>query len=179
VTAGVLLYGPPAAGKTTITRTLVDSGHFVGFRPLKVTGAPGDEYRATTHEQLDQLASDGELLWDVRLYNARYAFDRPELVRLLIDSHPVVSIGDPGAVDLIRQGTHPATWVIVELWCDLNTAAQRLTARGQPNLSQRLERWHTTPRLDRADLRLNTTRTQPHTVAREIGRRVIAELTSK
>ena len=178
VKSGVLLYGPPAVGKSTTTRALVTLGDFTAYQPLKVGGTPRKEYRATSHEHLDQLSAAGELLWDARLYGARYAFDRAELDRLLLsETHPVINIGTPAVLDHIQQST-TATWHRVELWCDLDTATRRLTTRGDPDLPQRLERWHATPRLTKADLRIDTTHTHPHEAALAIRQLVIAELTS-
>ncbi|MDO3687683.1 hypothetical protein [Micromonospora sp. C28ISP2-4] len=97
---GVILYGPPAAGKDTITRALTDADPADRlFRRLKAGPGRTAGYRMTTADKLKELRSRGEVAWENDRYGARYIVDRPALRRDLTDYVPVVHLGQTEAVD--------------------------------------------------------------------------------
>jgi len=78
---GVILYGPPASGKDTITRALYELDKcYVLFPRLKQGTAKTVGYRMVTAEQLDDLRERGELIWENARYRSVYGIDRSFLV---------------------------------------------------------------------------------------------------
>ncbi len=58
---GVILYGPPASGKTSVAEALEAlDPRYVAFRRLKVGGGRTDGYRMTTIETINTLDASGE-----------------------------------------------------------------------------------------------------------------------
>ncbi|MCF4122193.1 hypothetical protein L1785_14530 [Antribacter sp. KLBMP9083] len=162
---GVILYGPPAAGKDTIERALTKlSDRFQHYARIKVGSGRREGYRLTSAEELDQLRVAGHVIWENRAYGAVYAIDGPSLRSALADGSPVVHVGQPAAVEAIQRAAGPA-WVVVDLWCPRETTAERLTGRGAKDVQERLRVWDNTPRLLGADLAINTGRFAPETAA--------------
>ncbi|MFE6506350.1 hypothetical protein ACFVDI_02065 [Nocardioides sp. NPDC057767] len=65
-------------------------------------------------------------------------------------------------------------WVVVELWCPADDAEMRLRERGDSDLARRMDAWRETPRLDTADLRIDTAPVFPEFVASMIDTKVRA-----
>ena len=141
---GVLLYGPPAVGKDTLTRQLetLDS-RYVAFPRLKAGQGRVTGYRMTTVEQLDALDQAGRLLYRNRRYGSDYAVDRAELDRLLGGGRwPVVHLGQVAGVDALSR--IPVRWVLVLLWCARETTLARCEARGDTDVAARMQAWDET-----------------------------------
>jgi guanylate kinase len=176
---GVILYGPPAAGKDTVTRVLVSfDRRFVPFARLKAGPGREDGYRTTSGAVLDRLQLADEVLWENQRYGARYVIDRPYLLSQLTPERvPVVHLGQPdGVAAVVRDPVLSARWAVVALWCPRPVAEQRLISRGSRDLSARLAAWDETPRLDTADLTIDTSKADPLTAARLIQAHTSAHL---
>lgn len=168
----IVLYGPPASGKDTVTTALhrLDS-KYIQFPRLKSGPGRRQGYRMTTPEQLDALATNGDLIWQNEVYGARYAIDRQGLTDAALDHVPVVHVGQPKAVDAIRHGWRGST-LAVALWCDRSIAAERLRARDPASITERLAVWDATAPLDSADRSINTGKTDPDQTAAIINAQV-------
>lgn len=168
---GVLIYGPPASGKSTITRELeaLEEPVFRSFQRLKVGRGRQDEYRMTTHLVLDTLRQKGDLIWENSRYGATYAIDRPELLRAAAVSVPVVHVGQEEAVDALISRSS-LEWMLVELRCPRETAFERIVARATGDAQERMVVWDQTAPLSNitADLVADTAASAPREVAKLI-----------
>ncbi|SDY44316.1 guanylate kinase [Micromonospora pattaloongensis] len=171
---GVIIYGPPAAGKDTVTAALHElDSRFALYRRLKVGPGRATGYRITDTASLDQLHHRGEVVWENHRYGARYAVDRPSLVEHLSAGVPIVHLGQRAAVAAVTAAVPDADWCVVYLWCPRHVAEQRIISRHTGDTAERLRAWdETEPLLDR-DLFLNTAELAPHTAAERIRRHVL------
>ncbi|MEV0462258.1 kinase [Nocardia tengchongensis] len=165
MSSAVILYGPPASGKDTVTDALTaaDSAYAL-FRRLKVGSGRTSTYRMTTSDQIDALRSSGEILWENARYEAVYVVDRPELNEMLSGRRiPVLHLGQVESIDAIRTGVPEVQWTTVELWCPREVAETRIRDRGTNDTAARLAAWDATDRLapNQADLRIDTSRHTP------------------
>jgi guanylate kinase len=169
---GVILYGPPAAGKDTITAYLhaLDPVYEL-FPRLKAGAGRTTGYRCTTNEALDQLHQTGAIVWENARYGARYAIDLPELTARLRRQIPVVHLGQARAIPAVTAATPDADWFIVALWCPRDEAVRRVEQRATGDTEARLRAWDETEPLARADLTLDTAATTPDLAARTIRER--------
>jgi guanylate kinase len=89
---------------------------------------------------------------------------------------PVIHLGQPEAVDAVVAAFPEVRWTVVELWCPADVAELRLRERGDSDLVQRMrmEAWRETPRLDAADVRVDTAPVFPEFVASMIDSKVRA-----
>lgn len=164
---GLILYGPPASGKSTITQLLEESGGFALFPRLKVGGGNTVGYRMTSPEDLKLLRESGQLLWENERYGASYAVDRSHLDAMLREdsSTPVLHLGQPEGVEAILTAYPPQTWLVVELRTQLADAQKRIRMRRDTDEDERLEAWAATPTLGRTDVLIDTSRTSPQDAA--------------
>jgi guanylate kinase len=154
---GVILYGPPAAGKDTVTTALTElDSRYRQFLRLKVGGGRTAGYRMTTMPDLIARRESGDILWENTRYDARYAVDRSFLIQCLTVNIPVLHLGQVEAIEAIMQGVPTARWSVVELWCPWPEAERRIIARGTGDNSARTEAWWSTSRLLSADLKIDT-----------------------
>lgn len=155
--AGIILYGPPASGKDTITAELrkLDPS-YVLYRRLKAGPGKRDGYRMTTESEIDALRAAGEIVWENHRYGSTYVVDRSALMRQLAESVPVVHLGQEQAVYAITATTPTVRWFVVSLWCPRDDAARRIQARRTGDVRARLVAWDETKPLARTDLAINT-----------------------
>lgn len=161
---GIILYGPPASGKDTVTSALQRlSPSYAQFPRLKVgTGRTGG-YRMATAAQLDTLRAAGLVLYENNRYDSTYVVDRPYLAEMLTAGIvPVIHLGQVTGVRAVRQ--HPLQWITVLLWCSRPTSAERLRSRGATDLDTRLGVWDETL----ADLKQASDADFPHHVDTEL-----------
>ncbi|MGK5522443.1 kinase [Micromonospora sp. URMC 107] len=153
---GVIFYGPPAAGKDTVTGALCQlDQRYTQFQRLKAGSGRTAGYRMTSEEHLQELRVAGEVIWENHRYGATYVVDRPQLLALLDGRVPVVHLGQPEAIEAVKSAVPAARWLVVYLWCPRPVAATRITARGTGDTEARLRAWDETEPID-ADLTLNT-----------------------
>ncbi len=154
---GVILYGPPASGKDTVTRELQRiSNAYHLYSRIKVGPGRTDGYQISTEEEVTYLRSAGEVIWENQRYNATYVVERKSLFSALSTGIPVVHLGQREAVEAVTSAFPSAAWHVVSLWCPRDEAAHRITARGTGDLDERLQAWEETVPLPTADLEINT-----------------------
>jgi guanylate kinase len=172
----VILYGPPAAGKDTITKALtrLDESYQL-YQRLKVGTGRTAGYRMTTLSHVDALRSAGSVLWETHRYDALYVVDRTSLTDMLEICIPVVHVGHIGAVTAVTAALPPATpWITAWLWCPRDIAAARIAARDTRDTAARLRAWEQTAPLPDADISINTADVPPAEAAAAIHRRLHA-----
>ncbi|WP_341718268.1 kinase [Micromonospora sp. FIMYZ51] len=171
---GVILYGPPAAGKDTVTTALHElDARFTLYQRMKVGPGRTTGYRITDAATLDQLHQRGEVVWENHRYGARYVVDRPSLVEQLSAGVPVVHLGQRAAVAAVTAAVSDARWLVVYLWCPRDVAEQRIISRHTGDTAARLRAWDDTEPLAERDLFLNTAEMSPRTAAEVIHRHVL------
>ena len=141
---GVILYGPPAAGKDTVTTALTElNSKYAQFARLKVGTGKSAGYRMGTAEQLRELEAAGDVVYANARYGNTYVIDRPGVGAAFAAGVPVVHLGQ---VDGIRAlvGGYPADWTMVLLWCPREVTAQRSAGRGDSDTTARLAAWEAT-----------------------------------
>ncbi|WP_330283572.1 phosphotransferase-like protein [Streptomyces sp. NBC_00588] len=172
---GILLYGPPAAGKDTITAALNElDGRYVPFARLKIGTGKTQGYRMGTPEQLAALEARGDVIYRNDRYGNIYVVDRPGLYQAMEGGRiPVVHLGQMVGMEQVTT-LFPAHWVRVLLWCPKETTAQRSPQRGDTDTAARLAAWDATeadlaahPRAQ-WELRVDTDTTAPREAAERI-----------
>ncbi|MEV6840865.1 guanylate kinase [Streptomyces sp. NPDC051133] len=171
---GVILYGPPASGKDTVTAALsaLDS-KYAQFARLKVGTGKAVGYRMDTAEQLRKLEAAGDVVYANARYGNTYAIDRPGVDAAFAAGVPVVHLGQVDGVRALVDG-YPADWLVVLLWCPREVTEQRSAGRGDSDTAARLAAWDATREdLDAHpamvwDLTVDTTVSAPMDAARLI-----------
>lgn len=140
---GVVLYGPPASGKDTVTIALCElDARFTMFRRLRVSATPKAGYRSISASNADSLASQGEVVYENSRYGNRYIVDRAEIERLTAaELVPVLHLGQIAGVRAVQAY---GSWLAVSLNCSRETTLSRARARGDADVSDRLEAWDQT-----------------------------------
>lgn len=171
---GVILYGPPASGKDTVTTALAElHSKYAQFARLKVGTGKSAGYRMGTAEQLTELEATGAVVYANSRYGNTYAIDRPGLDDAFEGGFPVVHLGQVVGVRSLVDG-YPADWTVVLLWCPREVTEQRSKDRGDADTAARLAAWDATREdLDAHpetvwDLTVDTTVTSPQKAARLI-----------
>jgi guanylate kinase len=171
---GVILYGPPASGKDTVTAALSElDSRYVQFTRLKVGTGKSDGYRMGTAEQLRELDSSGDVVYANARYGNTYAIDRPGVDAAFSAGVPVVHLGQVDGIRALVDG-YPADWSVVLLWCPREVTEQRSAGRGDSDTAARLAAWDATREdLDAHpgmvwDLTVDTTTSAPPDAARLI-----------
>jgi guanylate kinase len=151
---GVILYGPPTAGKDTTTAALTKlDPRFALLTKLKVGTGRMAGYTLITPGRLDQLRAAGRILVETHRYGNVYAIDRHGLDQMTeAGLIPLVHIGN--LADLRRLSAQaPGLWLRVLLWVPREVCAQRSRQRGDTDTPIRLQAWEETL----ADLRADDT----------------------
>ncbi|MFJ9729246.1 guanylate kinase [Streptomyces sp. NPDC101209] len=171
---GVILYGPPASGKDTVTMALTQlSTRYQQFARLKVGSGKNSGYRMGTAEQLRALEAAGKVVYVNRRYGNVYILDLPGLDDAFQAGVPVVHLGQVDGIQALIDG-YPADWAVVLLWCSREETARRSEGRGDADTAARLEAWDATREdLDTHaalawDLTVDTTTASPQESARRI-----------
>ncbi|GGP40288.1 guanylate kinase [Streptomyces abikoensis] len=142
---GILLYGPPAAGKDTVTDELAAlDPRYVPFTRLKVGSGNTKGYRMGTLEQLGELEAHGDVLYRNDRYGNTYVVDWPGLDAVMKDGCiPILHLGQVAGVEAVASN-YPARWSRILLWCSRDTTALRSKGRGDGDTDARLTAWDAT-----------------------------------
>ncbi|MBW8487240.1 phosphotransferase-like protein [Actinomadura parmotrematis] len=139
---GVILYGPPASGKDTITAALAARDErFVQLTKLKVGSGRSTGYRYVSAEDLAELRDAGRLVVETERYGNRYAVDRNAVDALTEAGYvPVIHAGSVADARALTAGV-PLDWVRVELRVPREVCAERSRGRGDVDTAARLRAW--------------------------------------
>jgi guanylate kinase len=178
--AALILYGPPAAGKDTITAELVQlDRRYTPFRRIKIGNGNTDGYRLSGRAELHKLRADSQVLYENERYGNRYVVDEPHLAAILDGGGiPIIHIGQLDGITALRR--YPARWTSVLLWCAKETTAARSRMRGSRDVDARLTAWDETASDlshgtdDDFGLRIDTDSTGPDLAARTIHSHMLA-----
>ncbi|WP_367131429.1 MULTISPECIES: guanylate kinase [Streptomyces] len=142
--AGVILYGPPGAGKDTITARLSHNRPaYALFERLKAGPGRTAGYRLTSIDHIEEMDRAGEVLYRNGRYQAEYAIDRGGLSALVDAGRtPVLHMGQVAGARAVAA--YPLHWVKVLLWCPVETTRARCHDRGDKDVEARLQVWHET-----------------------------------
>ncbi|WP_261809009.1 guanylate kinase [Nonomuraea sp. C10] len=160
----MVLYGPPASGKSTLTAALTSlDPRFVLLRKLKAGTRNGDEYEFVSFERLAELRTAGRLLVESHRYGNAYAVDRHQVERIAMAKQvPVVHMG---SIPDIRRLLDSGPWLLVLLWVPREVCEQRSRQRGDNDTVQRLRAWdEAMADLNRYDESLFTCRFRTHEI---------------
>lgn len=148
---GVILYGPPAAGKDTVTTELiVRNPRYRQFRRLKLGEGRTAGYRMSTPQEIAELRASDDIVWENHRYGAAYYVDRSFLARELSHAWPILHLGQTLAVSAIRRAFPDTEWLVVYLWCPREVAERRVIERGTGGVGERMAAWDATERLSEA-----------------------------
>lgn len=137
--SGIVLFGPPASGKDTITRELTALDPSLRlFCKLKHGAGRTAGYRPASAEAVAELHAGGLVVSEVARYGNRYIIDRPEVERMAAEGFvPVVHTAEEAELStLVRMG-----WAGVLLWSSRRETLRRLKSRGDANAPIRLDLW--------------------------------------
>ncbi|MFD5098925.1 phosphotransferase-like protein [Streptomyces albidochromogenes] len=141
---GLVLYGPPAAGKDTVTSALTElSPRYAQFARLKVGTGKSAGYRMGTAKQLRELEAAGAVVYANSRYGNTYVIDAPGLDDAFAAGVPVVHLGQVDGVRALVNG-YAASWLVVLLWCPREATAERSVGRGDSDTTARLTAWDAT-----------------------------------
>ncbi|MGW4214801.1 AAA family ATPase [Lentzea sp. NPDC004789] len=159
---GIVLYGPPASGKDTVTEALtrLDPSYRL-YRRLKAGPGRTSGYRMTNAAHVDELRSSGDIVWENRRYESVYVVDRPSLRECLENHVPVVHLGQLEAIEAIQEAFPDAVWTTVYLHCPREEALARIVSRATGDVDARVSAWDATESFPEADLSIDTSQTSP------------------
>ena len=157
---GVILYGPPAAGKDTVTKSLckIDPRYRL-FHRIKFGAGRTEGYRMVSAAEVNRLRETGEILWENRRYDATYLVDRGFLAQELFEAWPVLHLGQPEAIPAILGAFPASRWLVVYLWCPRSVAERRVITRATGDVAERMQAWDATEPIS-ADLSIDTSGTE-------------------
>lgn len=170
---GIVLYGPPASGKSAVTLALTSlDPRFMLLRKLKAGDQRGTEYEFVSAEQLAELRAAGRLLVETHRYGNAYAIDRHQLSRMVEGGQvPVVHMGN---IPDLRRLVEGGPWLSVLLWVSREVCERRSLGRGDLDTTTRLQAWDETLAdlavhgEEQFSLRLDTHQARPDELARAI-----------
>ncbi|MFB6814321.1 guanylate kinase [Streptomyces sp. NPDC056347] len=169
---GVILYGPPASGKDTVTAALTElAKEYRQFTRLKVGSGKSVGYRMGTAEHLSALEAAGNVVYANVRYGNTYVIDTPGLNTAFGAGVPVVHLGQVDGIRALVDG-YPADWSVVLLWCSREVTEERSAGRGDSDTAARLAAWDATREdLDKHpgmtwDLTVDTSKVAPRDTAR-------------
>ncbi|MFI0406121.1 guanylate kinase [Actinomadura sp. 3N508] len=147
---GVILYGPPASGKDTVTAELAHLDDRYTLLPkLKLGTGRSTGYHHVSPADLEKLRATGRLVVETHRYGNVYAIDRDDIAALVeADKVPIVHMGNLADLQRLRAAV-PLDWTAVLLWIPRTVCADRSKHRGDADTPERLQAWDET----RNDLR--------------------------
>lgn len=132
---GLVLYGPPASGKSTLAKAIVDlgQGHFL-YRLLR-SEADNINYRPFTQSTTT--------VWESTKYGRRYGIDLEGFHNGLTEGLiPIVQLGEPEALEALRA--MEINWTVLYLWCPRSIAEERINKRDSGEAESRMAAWDRT-----------------------------------
>jgi guanylate kinase len=140
----VILYGPPASGKDTITAALTRlDARYTLFQRLKVGPDKADGYRYASADHLARLHKSRHVLYENHRYGNTYVVDEPHLTSMITTGQiPILHLGQIAGITAATR--YPARWITVLLWCSRESTAERARARGSADVDARLAAWDET-----------------------------------
>ncbi|MFD9008389.1 MULTISPECIES: guanylate kinase [unclassified Streptomyces] len=139
---GVVLFGPPTAGKDTVSAALTGLDTRYGqLTKIKVGSGRTTGYRMADADELAALRAAGRLVLETRRYGNTYAIDRDDLDAMTGAGRiPIVHIG---SVEHLRSFTAAVRepWLCVLLWVPRDVCEQRSRGRGDRDTADRLAAW--------------------------------------
>ncbi|GGZ92957.1 hypothetical protein GCM10010371_61050 [Streptomyces subrutilus] len=141
-TSGVVLFGPPAAGKDTVSTALgVLDARYGQLPKIKVGSGRTTGYRMAERAELDALRAAGRLVLETERYGNTYAVDRDDLEAMTGAGRiPLVHMG---SVEHLRtfNAALRAPWLCVLLWVPREVCEERSRGRGDRDTADRLAAW--------------------------------------
>ncbi|GAB2937034.1 hypothetical protein GCM10027280_26470 [Micromonospora polyrhachis] len=128
--SAVILYGPPASGKDTITQALEQlDPRYAPYQRLKIGSGNARGYRLASPDELARLHGHGHVVYRNERYGNLYVVDQPHLSAILkSEQTPVLHLGQIAGIRAVTA--YPARWITILLWCSRETTAVRAVARG-------------------------------------------------
>ncbi|MFB6713317.1 guanylate kinase [Streptomyces sp. NPDC056358] len=175
--SAVVLYGPPTAGKDTVTAALCSADpRFQLVTKLKFGTGRSAGYRFVTTEELDDLRRRGRIVVETPRYGNIYAVDQLSLTQPQEQGLvPITHIGNVTDMRTLLNRTRATSWLRVLLWVPRNACKERSGERGDTDTPKRLAAWDETAQdvlgsdvRDLFDLVVRTDRTDPATAAKQI-----------
>ncbi|MEU9074331.1 guanylate kinase [Kitasatospora sp. NPDC004745] len=96
-----------------------------------------------TPEQLAELESAGDVIYQNSRYGNTYVIDRPGMDAAFEAGTPIVHLGQVDGIAALLDG-YPADWAVVLLWCGREVTAARSAGRGDHDTEARLSAWDAT-----------------------------------
>ncbi|MGP3999769.1 guanylate kinase [Streptomyces sp. 8N706] len=182
----VVIYGPPTAGKDTVTSVLTESdSRFQLLTKLKQGTGRSAGYRFVNAEELDALRAQNRIIVETHRYGNIYAVDRHDLDDMRSRGQvPIVHIGN--MADLRKLlGRARDEWLRVLLWVPRGICAERSRMRGDRDAPDRLRAWDETQKdllgtdgRDLFDLILRTDQVSPRSAADAITTALLSPTTA-
>ncbi|AXE81288.1 guanylate kinase [Streptomyces atratus] len=175
--SAVVLYGPPTAGKDTVTAALCSAdSRFQSVTKLKHGTGRSAGYRFVTAEELDDLRRRGRIVVETPRYGNIYAVDHLSLTQPQEQGLvPVTHIGNVTDMRTLLDRTRATSWLRVLLWVPRNVCQERSVERGDTDTPKRLAAWDETAQdvlesdvRDLFDLVVRTDRADPAMTAKQI-----------
>ncbi|MCX4801466.1 guanylate kinase [Streptomyces sp. NPDC056400] len=139
---GVVLFGPPTAGKDTVSAALTGlDARYGQLTKIKVGSGRTTGYRMADGEELAALRAAGRVVLETRRYGNTYAIDRDDLDTMTRAGRiPLVHIGSMGHLRSFT-GAVRQPWLCVLLWVPRDVCEQRSRGRGDRDTGDRLAAW--------------------------------------
>lgn len=170
-TAGLVLYGPPAVGKTTIATRLAELDcRFAPFLVVKAGPGRTDGYTMISANEFVRRAAADDFVFTWERYDAYYAVSKRQLTMFADEGRvPIVQLGVVPAVQAVTAFS-ALRWIVVQLWANRKVCEDRVRNRGTGDLAARLAAYDQTVRLDsrQAQLTLDTDQVDEVDAARTI-----------
>ena len=145
----IVLSSPSGAGKTTVSRRLLEADPEIAMsvsattRAMRAGEVDGTDYRFVDDAEFDRMIADGELLeWAVVHRTARYGTPRRPVEEALAVGHPALLEIDLQGARQVRASMPDALFVFLRppTWEEL---VRRLVGRGTESEEERVRRLET------------------------------------